>query len=353
MVALADHQPTDFAQPPDPQPAPPRTAPKPAPALGADELVPGTTALSPIQAGSLTLIPLVVAKPPDSPDDLLVLDEAMQQRLVRIHEVDDAGEVNELTLTNKSRRPLFLLAGEVIIGGKQDRIIGKNTIIPARTTLDVPVFCVEHGRWSDGTSKEFRSANALAHGKLRAKASFEDQSQVWSEVAAKNDARKTTNATDTYRTVATQQVDGTLAADEKQVRAALAKLPKGARERMVGYAVAINGSVATVDVFGSPQLFRKLEDKLMRSYLTEAVDVVADAKAVAPTVAAVKEFMADADAADEEASYATTAADTAIKGGKRAAKAMVTYKPKAVDTGAAGAAPAAEAPAVFQNYSVK
>jgi len=352
LVAVAE-------SPKAPQKAPPKPASRPAPkpALAADELAPGTTALAPIKEGSLTLIPLVVATAPEHAEELLVLDEAMRKKLVRIHEVDEDGSVNQLTLSNKAKQPLFLLAGEVIIGGKQDRIIGRNTIIPARTALDVPVFCVEHGRWTDdGARKDFRTANALAHGRLRAKASFEDQGEVWGEVAAKNDERKLANGTDTYRKVAAQQNDGTLAGDEKRVRAALAKLPKAERERMVGYAVAINGGVASVDVFASPVLFHKLEDKLLRSYLTEAVDVAADAKARAATVADVKKFMADADAADEEESYATDAASTAVQGGTFSAKARVKAKPaprKAGDKAGDEAPVAADDADVFVNYSVK
>jgi hypothetical protein len=318
-----------------------------------DELAPGTTALAPITTGSLTLIPLVAAKPDTAGDDLLVLDEAMTKKLVRIHEVDDGGSVNELTLTNKAKQPLFLLAGEVIIGGKQDRIIGRNTIIPAKTTQAVPVFCVEHGRWTDGAKKEFKSAKALAHGRLRTQASFKDQSEVWEEVSDKNAKRKTENGTDTYRKVAAQQSDGTLKSGVKAVRAAIDKLPADERDRMVGYAVAINGSVATVDMFGSPKLFHKLEDKLVRSYLTEAIDVATDKKAKAPTVKDITTFMADADAAAETAQYTTDDADTAIRAGKVSGKASVKMKPAKAKKAADPSAPAAAEPAaeVYSSYS--
>src|SRR5262245_22036629 len=74
--------------------------------------------LDPIQVESLTLTPIVSTKQKIEDQKLLVLDEAMPKKLVRIHEMDDE-DVNNLTLTNKSDQPLFLLAGEVIIGGKQ------------------------------------------------------------------------------------------------------------------------------------------------------------------------------------------------------------------------------------------
>jgi hypothetical protein len=332
-------------------------APPTSPSAGVDpSALSGHTALlAPIQVDSLTLTPIIATGPTEAAGDpLLVLDEAMAARQVTIKEISD-GTVNSLTFVNKAPQPVFLLAGEVIIGGKQDRIIGRNTVIPANTTQEVPVYCVEHGRWTV-QSNEFASARALAHGRLRGQASYAAQQDVWNEVAAKNVARKTVTPSDTYRKVAQQQSDGTLAGMEKQVNAALAKLAPADRSRMVGYAVALNGSVATVDVFGSATLFKKLETKLVRSYLTEAVDVRARADLKPPTTADVKAFMADADKATESRSYDTGAADTMVNRGEKAYKAKVGYKrrpaAKAEGQPAPPAASTAE-PTVYENYQAK
>lgn len=333
--------------------SPPRAAADPA------ALSERTALLAPIQVDSLTLTPIVATGAADtSGDQLLVLDEAMAAKQVKIREVSE-GAVNSLTFVNRAPHPVFVLAGEVIIGGKQDRIIGRNTVIPANTTQEVPVYCVEHGRWT-GESKEFTTARALAHGRLRGQASYAEQRDVWNEVAAKNAARRTTNASDTYRRVAQQQSDGTLAAMEKQVDAALARIPAADRGRMVGFAVSLNGGVATVDVFGSPALFHKLETKLVRSYLTDAVDVRARAGIKPPTAAEVKAFMADADKAAEKKSYDTGAAETLVHSGERAFKAKVDYKlrrPAAEAKAGARVEPAGAAappaPTVYENYQAK
>jgi len=320
-----------------PAPAPP----KPDPSAISER----AAMLAPIQIESLTLTPVVsIAAPSGKDADMLVLDEAMVTKQVTIAE-NDRESVNNLTLNNSSGKPLFVLAGEVIVGGKQDRIIGANTIIPPKTMLSVPVYCVEHGRW-DNTSRVFSTANALAHGRLRGKASFEAQGEVWKEVAETNAKRKTTNATDTYRTVARQQSDGTLKEWQKKVDEALARLPAADRARMIGYVIALNGQVATVDIFQSPALFKKLEPKLLRSYVTEAVAVPADKAARAPTPVEVKAFMADADKAAERRAYETKAAQTKVKKGERASKASVDFSGDAVQ----GAKPA---PAVYETYQVK
>src|SRR6185295_18866754 len=116
----------------------------PPPQIAADAALNERTALlAPIQVDSLTLTPIVATGAADATgDQLLVLDEAMAARKVKIREISD-GSVNSLTFVNSAAQPVFVLAGEVIIGGKQDRIIGRNTVIPANTTQEVPVYCVE------------------------------------------------------------------------------------------------------------------------------------------------------------------------------------------------------------------
>lgn len=266
--------------------------------------------LPPVSFENLALMPIVAAGTSKAAGaDYLVLDEGMKKGVVKVVE-KDGGDVNHLELTNSSKQPLFLMAGEVIIGGKQDRIIGKDTIIPARTTQAVPVFCVEHGRWS-GRKASFESAGALAHTKLRKQAKFAGQGAVWKEVADKNNRLKTSNDTDTYRQIATgKKVKSSVAAYRKHFAAALARVPE--RKNVVGFVVVVNGKVAAIESFGSPALFRKLQNKLLESYYVEAVDIPVAAKAKPAGVKAVKKFVAEAAKAKakRQKSAETEAAET-------------------------------------------
>jgi hypothetical protein len=254
LPLLAHAQPQVFATPP------------PGSALALDT---HKSALAPITYENLTIMPVVSSAAAAAPD-YLVLDEGMKSGKVRVIETDDGGTVNELVLHNRADKPLFLMAGEVILGGKQDRIIGKDTVIPPSSKQTIPVFCVEHGRWA-GRKAEFSTAGTLAHTELRKKAKYSDQSQVWNEVASKNAKRQVSNETDTYRRVATDgSVNRAIADYEKHIGPALRTL--ATRKDMVGFIVALNGEVVAIETFGSPTLFRKLEDKLLRSYYVEAVD---------------------------------------------------------------------------------
>ncbi len=264
--------------------------------------------LAPIAYKNLTLLPVVRRVKPKKPSpDLLVLDEGMKRGLVEIVE-KEGGDVNQLVVENRSDRPLFLMAGEVVIGGKQDRIIGKDTVIPKQSTEPVPVFCVEHGRWS-GRKASFESAGAMAHTKLRNNAKYKDQGKVWAEVSAENAKKGTENATDTYRQVAQgKKVKETTRGYQRHFEAALAKLPE--RADMIGFVVVLNGQVVAIETFQSPKLFGKLSGKLLESYYVEAVDEPVAKKIAKPSPKQVQKFAASAKRAKRKVVHASKAAET-------------------------------------------
>ncbi len=247
----------------------------------------GTRVGKPVTHENLTLLPLVGPEA-QAADDYLVLDEGMERGLVQIVERGNGGSVNELIVVNRGKKPLFLMSGEVILGGQQDRIIGKDTVVPAGKRQEVAVYCVEHGRWA-GNDKRFRSAKVMAHTKLRKQASYADQSAVWKEVGVKNKVRGTENATDTYRRVATEKsVDDAIAPYARTLGKALGAAEE--RERVVGVAVALNGKVVAIEQFDSPRLFAKVSAKILRSYYVDAVDAPRDAAAKPATAEDVVAF---------------------------------------------------------------
>ena len=226
----------------------------------------------PLRHQNLTLLPITILADKADPTEYLTLDEGMKSKQVRISEMSDSGDVNTLRLRNRSEKPLFLLAGEVVIGGKQDRIIAKTLVIEAGERTTVPVFCVEQGRWN-GRKADFSSAESIAHLKLRTVANYGSQGGVWSEVSDKNAARGESNGTDTYRAVATKKES---VADYKRAIELAYKTGivdhaiEG--EPVVGFAIAYNGEIVGIESFGSPTLFAKLRPKLLHSYYVDAID---------------------------------------------------------------------------------
>ncbi|HEV2396475.1 MAG TPA: DUF6569 family protein [Candidatus Sulfotelmatobacter sp.] len=281
--------------------------------------VPGYKVLDPIRHGNLTVFPVVAAKTyPTS--EFITLDEGLRsgevvvteagsvQGLIRrpdapIHRYDGA-QVNRLVLVNNSKRPLLLLAGEVVSGGKQDRVIGKDRIVPAESDpIDLSVFCVEHGRWV-ATSEHFGASEAM-YGKgggiasgapvpmaimvqpsVRAKAmGDQNQQEVWDEVSKQKQelvsrvaplaptAGAEIGQVSSYAKVnENQEVRKYVDSIAKPVEQSYQSLIHQLRDRnAVGVVVAVNGRIIWADIFASTDLLTKYWPKLVRSYASEAV----------------------------------------------------------------------------------
>src|SRR5712672_2513368 len=114
--------------------------------------------------------------------------------VVRPPQYDASASVNQLVLINRSKRPLLLLAGELVSGGKQDRIIGKDRIVPVGAEpLPLDVFCVEHGRWT-GSSSQFTASKTIVHPSVREQALEQKQDEVWAAVAGGTTASVTVSS---------------------------------------------------------------------------------------------------------------------------------------------------------------
>jgi len=184
--------------------------------------------------------------------------------------------VNQLLLRNDSDKHLYLMAGEVIKGARQDRIIGNDTVIkPHSGWVVMDVFCVESGRWSYEGSK-FEGTGKVGHSTLRYVAqSGKEQGQVWEEVATKRaDLGKSAGIA-----ALPGEESGTMEAaySSEQVQAmvkpyleALADLPKS-EPHILGVVVYYGDKMLATDIFGSETLFAKLYPQLLESY---AMDVV-------------------------------------------------------------------------------
>jgi hypothetical protein len=264
------------------------------------------TILAPIRHGNLSVFPVVAARSFDT-REFLTLDEGLRSGEVIVTEsgsvqplmrrrrtpTPSGAQVNQLVLVNNSKRPLILLAGEIVTGGKQDRVIGKDRIIPAESDpVDLGVFCVEPGRWV-GSSDRFGvvggvgaavPAAPIASPSVRAKAMADkDQQQVWSEVAKTRTAMAETvtveaaaqaiNTTSSYARVmdnkeVKQRVDSVAEPIQRNYQSLIQQLRD---QNAVGVVVAVNGQIVWADVFASTNLLEKYWPKLVRSYAAEAV----------------------------------------------------------------------------------
>ena len=280
--------------------------------------------LPPVTYENLSIFPVVSGSSYDT-GWFLTLDEGLASGEVQVREQGAEGmvrnrdgvvrpayssgaSVNQLVLVNRSKRPLLLLAGELVSGGKQDRIIGKDRLVPAGSDpLPLDVFCVEHGRWSAGA--DFTDAKTIVHPSVREQATFKsDQGQVWSAVRSGTTAQtvEITAAdpvagaggaaspppapaklaapeisqtisreapTESYQKIyESPRVRDSAEAYVEELQRRFAKETSDLKgEHVVGVVVAYGGDVAWSDIFASSDLFHQYWTKLLRSYVVEAL----------------------------------------------------------------------------------
>lgn len=226
----------------------------------------GFAVANPVEEGNVKLIPIISKRTetPTPSQDLTTLDEAKKEGTVVITEADDIG-YNGVRVTNNGKKPLLLLAGELVLGGHQDRLVARDTIIQPGKTQDIEVFCVEEGR-STGPTDEFKPSSQPAPHKVRRDAIFaKDQNAVWGSVSNYNASAAAAPPTETVRGgLESEQVATHVQRNAQTLIDRMADVPNA-----VGYVLVIDGRIDSAEVFGAEKLFRRMAPQLIRSVLAQ------------------------------------------------------------------------------------
>jgi hypothetical protein len=273
----------------------------------------------------------------------LTLDEALLQGRVQVAET---GQVNELTVENRGEEEVFIQAGDIVKGGRQDRVLTVSLVLPPKSgKMNISAYCVERGRWAQrgsehaGTFASATSSMPSRDAKLailtpppeRQQAQYRPageapsglnstlsripiqglpdgggaisrQSEVWASVA---DAQRKLSANLGAPVAAPQSASSLQLSLENErlaeARAAYTAALKAAGESaddIVGYAFAINGQINSAEMYPSNGLFRKMWPKLLEASTTEAIAEKSTAAAPAPAAPpadTVRSFLTEAE----------------------------------------------------------
>lgn len=221
---------------------------------------------------NLTVVPLIdgAAMPTGFP----CLDRALDDGVAVVTEVSEQGNVPRLKFLNKGPQPVFLLDGEELVGAKQNRILNLSILAPGNAELEIPVSCVEQGRWS-WRSREFKNSERVIYSKLRRRNSEEvsasllrsatpsgNQGAVWDSIASKS-ARMSVHSDTSAASAIFERYDHTLDEFVDQV-----KILPG----QVGAAFFVNDRFSGLDLLGGPDLVGSLLPKIVRSYALDALE---------------------------------------------------------------------------------
>ena len=262
----------------------------------------------------------------------LTLQEAMKRKLVVVRET---GDVNRLTIQNRSNQDVFVQAGDIVKGGQQDRALALDLIVPPKSgRIPIDAFCVEQGRWSrrgnEAVTAFSASDNALASKDLKIAAKAKSsQGDVWANVgkaqeklAAKlvfadpanmgsggspaavggSEEVATTSSGNVSIRQAQLRVPPTIGHGSMRAPAGLASVTDRAspsslqltlenklvkdtagdyvknlssiingKRDVIGFVFAINGQINSADVYSSNALFAKLWPKMLEASAIEAI----------------------------------------------------------------------------------
>jgi hypothetical protein len=240
--------------------------------------------------------------------------------------VIETGDVNTLAVENRSDEyELFIQDGELIKGGKQDRMIAGSMLVPPRSGV-VPfrAHCVEQGRWQGRGGEavgHFHTSDQLAVGnELRLANAAGRQGAVWENVKKNQDKLSQNlgvkvNAPESESSLQlaleNKALQDRVAAFETALKAAGEE-----RRGVVGVVFVVNGQVTAAEVYGSNALFRKAWPKLLRSQAAGAVADKTDKPCPPPpTAREVERFLALAATAEPLPAASADATPSAVVAG--------------------------------------
>lgn len=239
---------------------------------------------------NLTFFPLINGK--IDPLECLLLEEAIAMKAASVTEVSESGSVPNLMVCNNSTLPILVPEGEILIGGKQNRVVNLTVIIKPYSYFVLPVSCVEQGRWRNASasfSPEFHAPPTLRARKMRnihqmdTHAPVEEhvQSSVWDEVDRYLDeasaSAPTRSMPETFRSHQTE-------IDEYRKNLTL-------EPRANGVAAVCGGTLLGVEMFNSPAKLQRVWGRLSQAYILEALTERFQPKLPKASSQVVKDFL--------------------------------------------------------------
>ena len=223
------------------------------------------------QYRNVTVFPLFCRFKP--PVKHLVLKEAMEQGLITIGEVNERGHVPQLKVTSNASAPVLILDGEELFGAKQNRALNTTVLLGKHSVTIIPVSCTEQGRWHY-ESKTFTESGIIMSPRLRemknrsvqeslrtTREFRSDQCAIWDGIRDQADHASVSSPTGAMRDVHEKRREDII--------------DYGRRFPLVpgqqGILVAIGQEVVGMDVVTYPQAYALLHEKLVQSYVMDAI----------------------------------------------------------------------------------
>ncbi|MFH1051416.1 MAG: DUF6569 family protein [bacterium] len=200
-------------------------------------------------------------------------EELLKNSLIEITEIDKGGSVPELLLKNNSEHKVFFWDGIELIGAKQNRVLNVSILVDKQTNVIIPVSCVEQSRWSYNSNK-FSMSDFAMPNRMRTNKRQSVDFSMRAGMGARSDQRKVWEDVEQYKmelnvespTNAMNDIMMKINSDLENYNNKIKSIPG-----QIGMIVAINGRIIGMEYVSNEDVFKKLYDKILKSYTTDCI----------------------------------------------------------------------------------
>jgi hypothetical protein len=201
---------------------------------------------------------------------LMALSRAIEKGVATITERGSASteNVHWLRINNKSDNSIFVASGQTFTGGRQDRMVTRDTILhPTGGDQYIRVMCIEEGRWSE-KEKKIQYGN-YANTQLRQVLdNSKNQVLIWKEIFSQLSSANLNSPTFAYAALA--QNKEFLAAENDYLNFFREKI-RQSDSTMTGFVCISGDKVLGCEIFADRALFFDELEPLLFGYITEAI----------------------------------------------------------------------------------
>jgi hypothetical protein len=211
----------------------------------------------------------------------LSFSEALLKHKINVEEIQykNGADANWLQVTNKSNQNIIIQSGEIVEGGKQDRMIAETKFIAPGKTDYLNVFCIEKRRW-DKNPKSFKH-RGVGNSKVRkAMDVSKRQSQVWKEIDNQFAEKNKKSETWSYL-----QLENAATVDTGYIRYFTKKYIEDT-SNIAGFIFITGNQIISTEIFATEALLKISFDQLLSSYVQTVVTKGAPPKVLQTTVTA-------------------------------------------------------------------
>jgi len=230
----------------------------------------------PIRADPIILIPLIAT---DAPTELSIATDLHSKKLRAVEPEWPERRFN-VAVENKEEKPVLLLGGSYLVGGKLDRLVPRDLIVPADSRIQIETLPAEYSRDPKVGATPFRfgvkAGGAIAPVYLRGRARFDPSKRLvpifishFEEFREKGDPRHSLAAIDNSRTLAAYCIVC------QGLTRGFTELENG---RVVGFMTAVRGRLHVVEIFGTNALLRRYFNSVLKAHSYNAAAIELRAK---------------------------------------------------------------------------